>query len=538
MTFTVTLTPTGSAIPSELVNVIKGDPAGGGGGGATNLAYTASPTGGTVTSDTGTDATLTLADATNAGLMAPAQHSKLAGIASGATANATDAQLRDRGTHTGTQTASTISDFTSAASAAAPVQSVAGRTGTVTIAAADITDSTTAGRAVLTAADAAAQRTALGLGAAATAATTDGVTEGSTNLYHTAARVRAAVLTGLSTATNAVIDAADTVLGALGKLQAQITENLATLTGHTGNTSNPHSVTAAQVGAAASGAVTGSGLTMATARLLGRSTASTGAVEEISIGSNLTLSGGTLSASGGGSPAGSAGQVQYTDGSAFAAAPLWVSANTVEQYNGASAQVSYIYNTRTNGSNYERGFVRWASNVCEFGAEGAGTGSNMRTVRLTTWNGASKLDLGPYQAIFQVYDQYLWGTVNTGPDIRRFGVSHVIGCNASGTRADLTIRPATGNSWETTAGNHTYISGGRAGEAGNGHGGHVKLAGGLAGGTGTKGRVILDAPNAAPQDSFLANGEVTFYLDQSANKLMARVKYSDGTLKTGEVALT
>lgn len=38
--------------------------------------------------------------------------------------------------------------------------------------------------------------------------------------------VRATVLTGLSTATSAVITATDTVLGALGKLQAQITDNL------------------------------------------------------------------------------------------------------------------------------------------------------------------------------------------------------------------------------------------------------------------------------------------------------------------------
>lgn len=38
-------------------------------------------------------------------------------------ATATDAQLRDRSTHTGTQPASTISDFTAAAAAAAPVQS-------------------------------------------------------------------------------------------------------------------------------------------------------------------------------------------------------------------------------------------------------------------------------------------------------------------------------------------------------------------------------------------------------------------------------
>lgn len=47
-------------------------------------------------------------------------------------------------------------------------------------------------------------------------------------------------------------------------------------------------------------AITASGLTMATGKMLGRSTASTGAVEEISIGSGLTLSAGTLSASGGG----------------------------------------------------------------------------------------------------------------------------------------------------------------------------------------------------------------------------------------------
>jgi hypothetical protein len=40
--------------------------------------------------------------------MAPAQHTKLAGIATGATANATDAQLRDRATHTGAQAISTV----------------------------------------------------------------------------------------------------------------------------------------------------------------------------------------------------------------------------------------------------------------------------------------------------------------------------------------------------------------------------------------------------------------------------------------------
>jgi hypothetical protein len=76
---------------------------------------------------------------------------------------------------------------------------------------------------------------------------TDDITEG-TNEYFTAARVRAVVLTGLSTATNAIISATDSVLVAFGKLQAQITANLSTLTSHISNISNPHSVTKSQVG--------------------------------------------------------------------------------------------------------------------------------------------------------------------------------------------------------------------------------------------------------------------------------------------------
>ena len=77
--------------------------------------------------------------------------------------------------------------------------------------------------------------------------TTTDITEG-TNQYFTAARVRAVVLTGLSLATNAVISATDSVLIAFGKLQAQITANLSTLTSHISNTSNPHATTKAQVG--------------------------------------------------------------------------------------------------------------------------------------------------------------------------------------------------------------------------------------------------------------------------------------------------
>jgi hypothetical protein len=51
---------------------------------------------------------------------------------------------------------------------------------------------------------------------------------------------------------------------------------------------------------AASGSITTSGLTQSTARILGRTTASTGAVEEIQIGAGLSLSAGELSATGSG----------------------------------------------------------------------------------------------------------------------------------------------------------------------------------------------------------------------------------------------
>lgn len=76
----------------------------------------------------------------------------------------------------------------------------------------------------------------------------DAVAEGSVNLYFTATRVLATVLAGLSTTTNAVITAGDSVLSALGKLQKQVGDNLDTFGAHTASTANPHAVTKAQVG--------------------------------------------------------------------------------------------------------------------------------------------------------------------------------------------------------------------------------------------------------------------------------------------------
>ena len=64
----------------------------------------------------GADAVLTLATGVDPGLFSSADYTKLLGIQSKATSNATNAQLRDRSTHTGTQLLATISDAGTAAS--------------------------------------------------------------------------------------------------------------------------------------------------------------------------------------------------------------------------------------------------------------------------------------------------------------------------------------------------------------------------------------------------------------------------------------
>lgn len=84
--------------------------------------------------------------------------------------------------------------------------------------------------------------------------------------------------------------------------------------------------------AAASGAVTSSGLTMTTARVLGRTTASTGAIEEITVGTGLSLAGGSLVATGAASGGGSAPWVLVDQtGVATAGSTTWTFSTNVAQ---------------------------------------------------------------------------------------------------------------------------------------------------------------------------------------------------------------
>jgi hypothetical protein len=63
------------------------------------------------------------------------------------------------------------------------------------------------------------------------AATTDDLGEGASNLYFTSARVLATTLTGLSTSTSTAVTASDSVLVGIGKLQAQVNTNATAISG-------------------------------------------------------------------------------------------------------------------------------------------------------------------------------------------------------------------------------------------------------------------------------------------------------------------
>lgn len=62
-------------------------------------------------------------------------------------------------------------------------------------------------------------------------------------------------------------------------------------------------------------------------------------------------------------------------GSAADVALLRDDANTLAQRRSTNPQTFRVYNTSTDASNYERGFVRWATNVFYIGTEKAGTGT-------------------------------------------------------------------------------------------------------------------------------------------------------------------
>jgi hypothetical protein len=104
-------------------------------------------------------------------------------------------------------------------------------------------------------------------------------------------------------------------------------------------------------------------------------------------------------------------------------------ANTLAQRNGVNAQTFRVYNTFTDASNYERGFVRYASNTFEVGNEAAGTGSTGREFKLVTSGAVKAGSAGnPADIFYAAVNQFSlaqgvslkWGTATnagTGHDV-------------------------------------------------------------------------------------------------------------------------
>ncbi len=183
---------------------------------------------------------------------ASAMKTKLDGIAAGATANATDAQLRDRATHTGSQAISTVTGLQAAldnkinTSERGVSGGIATLDATARIPASqlpsyvdDVLEYATTAQFPATG-EGGKIYIAINQGTAAnptrqyrwtgsvyaeinpSPGTTDALAEGSTNLYFSEHRVRNTVLTGLSLAVSTAVTAADTVLSAFGKIQARL----------------------------------------------------------------------------------------------------------------------------------------------------------------------------------------------------------------------------------------------------------------------------------------------------------------------------
>lgn len=164
-------------------------------------------------------------------------------------------------------------------------------------------------------------------------------------------------------------------------LSTGVTGTLPVGNGGTGATTAGGALTS--LGAAASGAITGSGLTQATSRILGRTTAGSGAVEEITVGSGLSLSAGTLSSTAGGGTVTSVAVSGGTTGLTTSGGPITTSgtitlAGTLGVANGGTGATTLTTNN-----------VLLGNGTSALQVVAPGTNGNVLTSNGTTWTSAA-----------------------------------------------------------------------------------------------------------------------------------------------------
>lgn len=127
----------------------------------------------------------------------------------------------------------------------------------------------------------------------------------------------------------------------------------------------------------------------------------------------------------------------WSSGAIAAAADieLWRdAADTLAMYRGVNPQALRLYNTRTDASNYERGFIRWSGNVFQVGIDYAGTGS----ARIAHYRGFDA------NARYQVDGNGLTLVDTAGGEVRiRNGLMSISAKYIEGTEITAPAAPAT-----------------------------------------------------------------------------------------------
>jgi len=243
-------------------------------------------------------------------------------------------------------------------------------------------------------------------------------------------------------------------------------------------------------------------------------------------------------------------------------------ANVLAQRNLTAAQAFRVYNTYTDASNYERGFIRYVSNVLQIGHTAAGTGTSVRDVEIHTGDhGFAPFKFStPSSAVsrFSLFrpstgvGPYIEGT-NTSLTLYAPGGQKTIVLDDNNGLISLTPNTAIAaagtasvyignqevnagtmqmvggfNASRNRAGHAFTVKGGQAAGAGNNNGGDLQLYGGDKVNSGVEGAVKI-ALNAA---SLLGFHAVTPVAQQAGTGLTTGFTAGSGTAANDDSTYT
>lgn len=234
------------------------------------------------------------------------------------------------------------------------------------------------------------------------------------------------------------------------------------------------------------------------------------------VGGDVFITGGSGAASSAGLANG--GQIVLSGGLGYGTGKT----GAIELRSGTVAQTLNIYNTYTDASNYERGFMRWNTNVLEIGTEALGTGSS-RAVRVTTGKiqfqdangwierlaGTNTMTFAPSGNVGVLSLAASWvklttklalGNESTGGASSTMYIEGTARGGNTGEGIHVTVRGGIGSTAATgSVGGTLSIVGGAAGSVANNDGGDVLIAGGAGYGTGRTGYVKMTSlPTSDP----------------------------------------